>query len=83
MAYDLKPNRIDRSIEEAESLMTCLGNGYPGLRGPYLAKLEICYRMKEGLPMYIKKFFLSKNNLYFSSSSLHTYLLVLNIFVYV
>lgn len=47
VAYDLKPNRIDRSIEEAESLMTCLGNGYPGLRGPYLAKLEICYRMKD------------------------------------
>ena len=46
LPYDLKPNRVDRSMEEAESLMSCLGNGYPGLRGPYLAKLEICYRMK-------------------------------------
>jgi len=45
--YDLKPNRIDRTVEEAESLLDCLGSGYPGLRGPYLAKLEICYRTKD------------------------------------
>ena len=33
-----------RTLVEAESLMDCLGKGYPGLRGPKLAKLEICYR---------------------------------------
>jgi len=46
--YSLMLNKIDRSVEEAESLMECLSAGFPGLRGPCLAKLEICYRTLEG-----------------------------------
>ncbi|XP_023344164.1 N-alpha-acetyltransferase 25, NatB auxiliary subunit [Eurytemora carolleeae] len=54
MQYDLKPNRIDRTLVEAESLMDCLGKGYPGLRGPKLAKLEICYRTMDGCSLSLQ-----------------------------
>jgi len=46
--YSMMLNKVDRSVTEAESLMTCLSAGFPGLRGPALAKLEICYRTLDG-----------------------------------
>jgi len=46
--YSMKLNKIDRSVVEAESLMNCLSSGFPGLRGPALAKLELCYRTLDG-----------------------------------